>query len=52
MDIEKKIEAILFWKGEPMSRKKLSEILKVKEIEIDENIKKLIKNKFPIAMQV
>ena len=27
MKIEAKIEAILFWKGEPMSRKKLSEIL-------------------------
>lgn len=27
MEIEAKIEAILFWKGEPISRKKLSEIL-------------------------
>ena len=27
MEIEKKIEAILFWKGEPISRKKLGEIL-------------------------
>ncbi|MEX2028899.1 MAG: SMC-Scp complex subunit ScpB [Candidatus Paceibacterota bacterium] len=27
MELEKKIEAILFWKGEPMSRKKLADIL-------------------------
>ena len=51
MEIEKKIEAILFWKGEPISRKKLSEILsaqggsasggKVGQIEINEGIEKL-----------
>jgi segregation and condensation protein B len=47
MEIEKKIEAILFWKGEPISRKKLSEILsaqaglKIGETEINENIEKL-----------
>ncbi|KKR82510.1 MAG: hypothetical protein UU30_C0023G0001, partial [Candidatus Nomurabacteria bacterium GW2011_GWA2_40_97] len=29
INLENKIEAILFWKGEPMSRKKLAEILKV-----------------------
>ena len=34
MELEKKIEAILFWKGEPISIKKLAEILKVKEEEI------------------
>ena len=34
MEQEKKIEAILFWKGEPISIKKLAEILKVKEEEI------------------
>ena len=34
MNIEQKIEAILFFKGEPVSRKKLSEILKVGDIEI------------------
>lgn len=44
MDIEKKIEAILFWKGEPISRKKISEILKVGEIEINEGIEKLKEN--------
>ncbi len=44
MNIENKIEAILFWKGEPMSRKKLSEILKVGEAEINESIEKLKEN--------
>ena len=44
MNLESKIEAILFWKGEPMSRKKLGEILKVGDIEINENIEKLKKN--------
>jgi len=43
-NLENKIEAILFWKGEPMSRKKLSEILKVGQIEINENIEKLKEN--------
>jgi len=41
MEIEKKIEAILFWKGEPLSRKKLAEILKVGQTEINEGIEKL-----------
>lgn len=41
MDLEQKIEAILFFKGEPISRKKLSEILKVDQLEIDEGIEKL-----------
>ena len=40
-EIEKKIEAILFFKGEPVSRKKLSEILGVGQIEINEGIEKL-----------
>lgn len=44
MDIENKIEAILFWKGEPISRKKLSEILKVGVIETNEGIEKLKEN--------
>lgn len=44
MEIESKIEAILFWKGEPMSRKKLGEVLKVKEEEITEVIEKLKMN--------
>lgn len=34
MELEKKLEAILFWKGEPMSLKKLGEILKVSPGEI------------------
>ncbi|HTE48789.1 MAG TPA: SMC-Scp complex subunit ScpB [Candidatus Paceibacterota bacterium] len=41
MDIEKQIEAILFWKGEPVSRKKLAEILKVGQSEINESIEKI-----------
>lgn len=41
MEIEAKIEAILFWKGEPISRKKLSEILKVDQAEINERVEKL-----------
>ena len=44
MNLEKQIEAILFWKGEPISRKKLSEILKVGDIEISESIEKLKEN--------
>ncbi len=44
MNLENKIEAILFFKGEPMSRKKLSEILKVGQNEIDEGIEKLKEN--------
>ena len=51
INLESKIEAILFWKGEPMSRKKLSEILsarggsasgeKIGDIELNEAIEKL-----------
>ena len=44
MNIEQKIEAILFWKGEPLSRKKLSEILKVGQLEINEAIENLQEN--------
>ena len=36
MNLESKIEAILFWKGEPMSRKKLSDILEVGQTELNE----------------
>ena len=42
--ISNEIEAILFWKGEPMSRKKLSDILKVKEVEINKGLEKLKEN--------
>ncbi len=41
MNLESKIEAILFWKGEPMSKKKLGEILKVEMGELEEAISKL-----------
>ncbi len=44
MDLEQKIEAILFFKGEPVSRKKLSDILKVGQTEINEAISKLKEN--------
>lgn len=44
MDLEKKIEAILFWRGEPISKKKLSEILKVAEEEIESTILKIKEN--------
>ena len=44
MNLESKIEAILFFKGEPISRKKLSEILKVGQIEINESLEKLKEN--------
>src|SRR3989344_3428781 len=44
MNLESKIEAILFWKGEPMSRKKLGEILKVEEGEINDSLEKLKEN--------
>jgi segregation and condensation protein B len=41
MNLEQKIEAVLFWKGEPMSRKKLSQILNVSENDINEGVEKL-----------
>ncbi|OGJ06362.1 hypothetical protein A2554_02170 [Candidatus Nomurabacteria bacterium RIFOXYD2_FULL_35_12] len=44
MNLESQIEAILFWKGEPFSRKKLGEVLKVGQIEINEGIEKLKEN--------
>jgi segregation and condensation protein B len=44
MNIEQKIEAILFFKGEPMSRKKLSEFLGVGQVEINESLEKLKEN--------
>ena len=50
MQIEQKIEAILFFKGEPVSRKKLSEILSAQaglslgQIEINEGLEKLKEN--------
>lgn len=44
MEIEKKIEAILFWKGEPVSLKKLQDILKVSKEEIAGAVLKLKEN--------
>jgi segregation and condensation protein B len=44
MNLENKLEAILFWKGEPMSLKKLGEILKVSPGEILEAKEKLKTN--------
>ena len=44
MNLEQQIEAILFFKGEPVSRKKLSEILKAGQNEINEVIEKLKEN--------
>jgi len=42
--LEQKIEAILFFKGEPISRKKLSEFLGVSQIETNESLEKLKEN--------
>lgn len=42
--LENKIEAILFWRGEPISRNKLSEILKVGQTEINDGINLLKEN--------
>jgi len=41
MNLEQKLEAILFWKGEPMSRKKLAEVLGVGQTELNEAVDKL-----------
>src|SRR3989338_3506701 len=44
MHLEQKIEAILFFKGEPMSRKKLAEFLGVGQVKINEALEKLKEN--------
>jgi segregation and condensation protein B len=44
MNLDAKIEAILFFKGEPVSRKKLAEILNAGQTEINEGIEKLKEN--------
>ena len=44
MELQQKIEAILFFKGEPMSRKKLAEFLGVGQTEINEGLEKLKEN--------
>ena len=41
ISLESKIEGLLFYKGEDVSIKKLSELLKVSELEIEESLKKL-----------
>lgn len=43
-DLETKIEAILFFKGESISRKKLADILNVGQTEVNEGIEKLKEN--------
>ncbi len=45
MNLEQKIEAVLFWKGEPVSRRNLGEILNAGQTELNEAIEKL-KNSF------
>lgn len=44
MNLEQKIEAILFFKGEPVSFKKLEEILKISRAEINEALLNLDNN--------
>src|SRR3989344_3437734 len=44
MNLESKIEAILFWKGEPMSLKRLEDILKVPQNEIKDAVFNLKNN--------
>ena len=44
MNLEQKIEAILFFKGEPMSRKKLAEFLGAGQKEVNESLEKLKEN--------
>lgn len=41
ISLESKIEGLLFYKGEDVSIKKLAELLKVSELEIEESLKKL-----------
>ena len=43
-NLETKIEAVLFFKGEPVSRKKLADILNADQTEINEGIEKLKEN--------
>lgn len=54
MEIEKKIEAILFWKGEPISFKKLKDILKVSEEEVKgavSNLKTSLENRGMVLLE-
>lgn len=44
LPLSAQIEAVLFWKGESVSRKKLAEILKVNKGDIDEALVELEKN--------
>ena len=44
MDIASKVEAILFFKNEPVSRKKLATWLDIEEYELDEGVKTLEDN--------
>lgn len=40
-NLETKIEAVLFWAGVPISRKRLAEILKVGQVEVNEGLESL-----------
>ena len=54
MNLEQQIEAILFFKGEPVSRKKLADVLKVGQTEINEGVEKLkenLKNRGVVLME-
>ncbi len=44
MKLEQKIESVLFWKGEPVAKKKLAEILKVTIEELNEAVNLLKQN--------
>ena len=44
MDLEQKIEAMLFFKGEPISRKKIAEFLGAGQVEVNEALEKLKEN--------
>lgn len=44
LNLEHQIEALLFWKGEPMSLKELTKNLEAKEVDIIEGIKNLADN--------
>jgi len=54
MNLEQKIEAILFWKGEPVSLKKLQDILKVSKEEIQTailNLKTSLENRGVVLIE-
>jgi segregation and condensation protein B len=44
MTLEAKIEAVLFWKGDPISVKKLAEIFSIEKVEVESALKNLETN--------